>query len=222
MSVAHPRLASPSWPRWPRRTARNRLTALYGALFLLFGGVLVAMTYVLFERATRYRTPRIPKVPHAPAIENLQLPAPLAQTLPRELYLAQQQLAQAQFQLAKLPARPFPGPFPIRDQQLTQDQQQLTRDQHQLAATVHQLAQSVHQLAQAGTVQAAQRAVDSHQLVVNSGTALAIVAVLSAAIAAHPLVGGGLGVTVSFPLPASPTASPGGDGRADVLCGAGR
>ena len=44
---------------------------------------------------------------------------------------------------------------------------------------MHQLAQSVHQLAQAGTVQAAQRAVDSHQLVVNSGIALAVVAVLA-------------------------------------------
>jgi hypothetical protein len=95
MSVAHPRLPSPSWPRWPRRTARIRLTALYGALFLLFGGVLVAMTYALFQGATAYRTPPIPRVPHAPAIENLQLPAPLAGTLPGELCLAQQQLAQA-------------------------------------------------------------------------------------------------------------------------------
>ena len=66
-----------------------------------------------------------------------------------------------------------------RDQQLTQDQHQLTQDQHQLAQTVHQLAQSVHQLAQAGKVQAVQRAVDSHQLVVNSGIALGIVAVLA-------------------------------------------
>lgn len=62
---------------------------------------------------------------------------------------------------------------------LTADQQALTHDQHQLARTVHQLAQSVHQLAQAGTVQAAQRATDSHQLLVNSGVALAIVAVLA-------------------------------------------
>jgi signal transduction histidine kinase len=44
---------------------------------------------------------------------------------------------------------------------------------------VHQLAQSVHQLEQAGTVQAVQRAADSHQLVVNSGIALGIVAVLA-------------------------------------------
>ena len=71
------------------------------------------------------------------------------------------------------------GSYGTRDQQLTQDQHQLTQDQHQLAQTVHQLAQSVHQLAQAGTVQAVQRAVDSHQLVVDSGIALGIVAVLA-------------------------------------------
>jgi signal transduction histidine kinase len=187
MSAAHPQLASPSWLRWPRRTARIRLTALYGVLFLLFGGVLVAMTYALFEGATEYRTPPIPKVPQAPAIENLQLPAPLAGTLPRELYLAQQQLAAVQKQLGVLPpspsAGPVPsppaGPFETRDQQLAQAQHQLTQDQHQLAQTVHQLSQSVHQLARAGTVQAVQRAVDSHQLVVNSGIALGIVAVLA-------------------------------------------
>ena len=56
---------------------------------------------------------------------------------------------------------------------------QLTRDQHQLAQAVHQLALAVHQVAQAGTVQAAQRAADSHELLVNSGIALALVAVLA-------------------------------------------
>ena len=63
--------------------------------------------------------------------------------------------------------------------QLTQDQQQLTHDQHQLAQAVRQVAQAVHQITQAGSVQAAQRAADSHQLLVNSGIALAIVAVLA-------------------------------------------
>ncbi len=115
-------------------------------------------------------------------VENLQLPSPLAKTLPQQFNLLQNQLAQAQYQLAKaqnqlagVPA----GPFATRDQQLTRDQHELTQDQHQLARSVHQLAQSVHQLAQAGTVQAAQRAADSHQLLVNSGIALAIVAVLA-------------------------------------------
>ena len=64
-------------------------------------------------------------------------------------------------------------------QQLTQAQHQLANDQHQLATAVNQLAQAVHQVAQAGSAEAAQRAADSHQLLVNSGIALAIVAVLA-------------------------------------------
>jgi signal transduction histidine kinase len=180
MGIARPRLASLSWLRLPRRTARLRLTALYSGLFLLTGAALAAITYVLFERATEYRTPPIPRIPHTPAIGDLQLP--LAPTLPQQYNLLQNQLAQTQNQLAQdqhqlagLPA----GPFATRDQQLRQDQHQLTQDQHQLTQSVHQLAQSVHQLALAGSVQAAQRAADSHQLLVNSGIALAIVAVLA-------------------------------------------
>jgi signal transduction histidine kinase len=184
MGVAHRLLASRAWPRWPLRTARRRLTALYGGLFLLFGGVLVAITFALFEGATQYRTPPIPKIPNAPAIENLQLPGPLARTLPQLLYQAQQQLAQTQNQLAGFPARApahsVAGPFSTQAQQeLTRYQNQLNQDQHQLAQSVHQLAQSVHQLEQAGTVQAVQRAADSHQLLINSGLALGIVAVLA-------------------------------------------
>ena len=74
MGVARPRLAPPSWLRLPRRTARLRLTALYGGLFLLSGVALVATTYVLFERATEYRAPHLPTIPHTPAIQHLQLP----------------------------------------------------------------------------------------------------------------------------------------------------
>src|SRR5260370_22898057 len=40
-----------SRPHLPRRTARLRLTALYGGLFLACGAVLLAVTYVLVERA---------------------------------------------------------------------------------------------------------------------------------------------------------------------------
>jgi signal transduction histidine kinase len=40
-----------AWPRLPRRTARLRLTALYGGLFLACGVVLLAVTYVLVVRA---------------------------------------------------------------------------------------------------------------------------------------------------------------------------
>ncbi len=71
-------------------------------------------------------------------------------------------------------------------QQVAQDQHklaqagiQLEQDQHKLAHAGNQLAVAVHQLAQVAPVEAAQRAVDSHQLLVNSGVALAIVAVLA-------------------------------------------
>ena len=188
MGVAHLRLASPAWLRLPRRTARMRLTGLYGGLFLLTGAALAAITYALFERATEYRTPPIPKIPNAPAIENLQLPLSLGQGLAHgkqlpvplgqaysQLKEVRQQLTLAQRQLTGPPS----GPLATRDQQLRQDQLQLTQDQHQLTKTVQELAQSVHQLAQAGTIHAAQRAADSHQLLVNSGLALALVAVLA-------------------------------------------
>ncbi len=44
---------------------------------------------------------------------------------------------------------------------------------------MNQLSQAVHQVAQTGSVEAAQRAADSHQLLVDSGIALVIVAVLA-------------------------------------------
>ena len=161
MSATHPRLAPLSWLRLPRRTARLRLTALYGALFLLSGAALAAITYALFERATEYRPPALPKIPHPVAIQSLQPLSPLATALPGQLKLIQEQLIQAQYQLTQDQSRlgGLPGgPLAAQDQQLIRDQHQLTQDQHQLAQSVHQLAQSVHQLAQAGTVQAAQRA----------------------------------------------------------------
>jgi signal transduction histidine kinase len=176
MSVAHPRLTPPSWLRLPRRTARLRLTALYGGLFLLSGVALVAITYGLFERATEYRAPRLPKVPHTPAIQHLQLPRPLAQALPH-VERVQHQLVQDQYQLRLPPHRPAGFQLPVP--QLAKEQDRLHSTQHQLAQAVHQLAQAVHQVAQAGPVQAAQRAADSHQLLINSGIALAIVAVLA-------------------------------------------
>jgi signal transduction histidine kinase len=51
MRLPHQRAGSASWPRLPRRTARLRLTALYGGLFLLCGVVLLAITYLLVQRA---------------------------------------------------------------------------------------------------------------------------------------------------------------------------
>jgi signal transduction histidine kinase len=185
MGVAHPRLAPPSWLRLPRRTARLRLTALYGGLFLLSGVALVATTYVLFERATEYRAPHLPTIPHTAAIQHLQLPVPPGKALPqgqsvviehpRQLTQAQLELGQAQYELTQARPRLILGVPTL----LGRVQHQITQAQHQLAQGQHQLADAVHQLAQVGPVQAAQRAADSHRLLVDSGIALAIVAVLA-------------------------------------------
>jgi signal transduction histidine kinase len=102
--------------------------------------------------------------------------------LPQDLSLLaedNQRLSQVQ-QLLGQPAAPGNGPglgLPVS--QLAGDQQQLAQDQRQLAAAVNQLAQAERQVAQAGSVEAAQRASDSHQLLVNSAIALAVVAVFA-------------------------------------------
>jgi signal transduction histidine kinase len=182
MAIAHPRLAAPHWLRLPRRTARLRLTAVYSALFLITGAALGAITYVLFERATEYSTPPVPKIPSAPASEILKLPSlePLWGKLLQDQFQLTQALKVTPRRNQLKPAGPRPGQYATEvNQQLTQVQHQLTQEQHQLTQSMGQLAQSVHQLTQAGTVQAAQRAADAHQLLVNSGIALAIVAVLA-------------------------------------------
>ena len=51
MAIPAPRSAGRGWPRLPRRTARLRLTALYGGLFLVCGAILLAVSYVLAEQA---------------------------------------------------------------------------------------------------------------------------------------------------------------------------
>jgi signal transduction histidine kinase len=63
--------------------------------------------------------------------------------------------------------------------QLTRVRNQLAQAQHQLEQGQHQLAEAVREVARAGSAQAAQRASDSHQLLVNSGIALGVVAVLA-------------------------------------------
>ena len=47
MQVTRPRSGPPSALRWPRPTARLRLTILYGGVCLAFGAVLLAVTYLL-------------------------------------------------------------------------------------------------------------------------------------------------------------------------------
>jgi signal transduction histidine kinase len=62
-------------PRLPARTARLRLTALYGGLFLLCGVVLLGVLYLLFTRAAAAQLPSagpgsshgIPRSPAAPS-----------------------------------------------------------------------------------------------------------------------------------------------------------
>ena len=180
MRPSDSRPARHSWLRLPRRTARLRLTALYGGLFLLSGIALGATTYVLFERATALSTPQLPKVPHTPAIK----PLPSKPQLPGALYQlaqAQHQLTQEQNQLDHLPlgaSSAGPRTFPVSPL-LLRDERQLTQDQHRLAEAAHQVAQAVHQVAQARSADAAQRASDSHQLLVDSGIALTAVAVLA-------------------------------------------
>jgi signal transduction histidine kinase len=189
MGVGQPRLAPRSWLRLPRRTARLRLTALYGGLFLLSGVALVATTYALFERATEYRAPHLPKVPPTTAIAPLRLTVPLAKAKalaqgqaklllqhPPALAQAQQALGYAQQELAQASGPRLVAPVPT---QLARIRNQLAAAQRQLAQGRRQLADAVHQVAQAGSVQATQRAADSHQLLINSGIALAIVAILA-------------------------------------------
>ncbi len=186
MGVAR-RLAPTSWLRLPRRTARLRLTALYGGLFLVSGIALVAITYGLFERATEYRAPHLPAIPRAPAIQHLQLPSPPNKPLtpdgesvviqhPPQLAQAYRELGQARQEITRAAPRLLFGGLPT---QLARIQSQVTQAQRQLAQDQRQLADAEHQLAQVGPVQAAQRASDSHELLVNSGIALAIVAVLA-------------------------------------------
>ncbi len=183
--LSHLRPRSTNWRRRPRRTARVRFTVVYTALFLLFGVALLASTFVLFQRATEYPKPHLPNIPRTPAaVQQLQLPQ-LPQAVSK-LTLDRYQLAKVQTQLLQLPLLQS-GPFQTKGvpqlaqavPQLAQDQHQLAEDQRQLAQAVNQLAQAVHQVARAGSAQAAQRAVDSHQLLVNSGIALAIVALLA-------------------------------------------
>ena len=172
MNTVKRRFVPPTWLRLPRRTARLRISALYSSLFVLFGASLVAITYALFERATKFKSPHLPTIPSNSSLGNLRLPTPLglpnsiATTLPK-LYTVKRQLAKDQ-NLLGLSSNP-----------LAHDKVLLGKDEHELTNAVSQLAHAVHQLAQAGSVEAAQRATDSHRLLVTSGIALVVVTVLA-------------------------------------------
>jgi signal transduction histidine kinase len=179
--------------RLPRRTVRVRLTLLYGVLFLLSGAALVAVTYGLFERTTEYAKPQLPNIPHTPALAQLHLPsvgdalAPLAQTLPRLNQFRNVIDYDQHMLVTSVPRLTAAGqPLPQALYALKRDERQLARAQHQLAQgqrqltqSVTRLAQAVHQVDRVGSVEAAQRASDSHALLINSAIALAIVAMLA-------------------------------------------
>jgi signal transduction histidine kinase len=76
---------SPRWLRLPRRTARLRLTVLYGGLFLACGAVLLAVTYVLVKvtgeptgsgNALPAQLVNPPAARSSAAGQRVQLPAP--------------------------------------------------------------------------------------------------------------------------------------------------
>jgi signal transduction histidine kinase len=169
----------------PRRTARIRLTALYGGLFLISGAALVAATYFLFERATAFTKPALPKVPHAPSLqdlENLPLPKAFAALTNDKGQVVHILNLLGQPAGAGLPSstnQALDGSGPVINTGEKPMVSRLVQDQHQLAQATNHLALAVHQLAQSGSVQAAQRATDSHELLVNSAIALGIVAVLA-------------------------------------------
>src|SRR5215472_10943657 len=56
-------LSPPSWLPLPRRTARLRLTVLYGCSFMVAGVSLLAVTFWLFDRATAGTQPPGPIAP---------------------------------------------------------------------------------------------------------------------------------------------------------------
>ena len=180
MPISRLEVRRPAWLHVPRRTARIRLTALYGGLFLVSGAALVAATYLLFERATAFTKPALPQIPRAPSLqdlENLPLPkafAAVANDQSQVVHIAQSAWTTCRSEppvVDQSPARSLRARSPLESR--------LKQDQHQLAQATNHLAQAVHQLAQAGSIQAAQRATDSHELLVNSAIALGIVAVLA-------------------------------------------
>jgi hypothetical protein len=76
MKTPRLRRRPPPWLCRPRRTARLRFTAIYRGLFLLSGIALIAVTYGLFQQATRCTRPHLPTIPRTPAIQPVQLPHP--------------------------------------------------------------------------------------------------------------------------------------------------
>jgi signal transduction histidine kinase len=76
LSPARRLLVPASWLRLPHRTARVRLTLLYGGLFVAAGAGLLAFVYVLYERALSRLLVRIPRgLSGGPSLAQRPVPA---------------------------------------------------------------------------------------------------------------------------------------------------
>jgi len=69
MYIPRPRPGRPRWLRLPRRTARLRLTILYGAAFLACGAAVLALIYLLFGRTTPTAGSPSSRALNVPAVE---------------------------------------------------------------------------------------------------------------------------------------------------------
>ena len=75
MRTTRPRLVPPRWLRLPRRTARLRLTVLYGAAtFLACGAAVVFVTYVLYGLTGRTSVPVVVRVHGLPKVHLANVP----------------------------------------------------------------------------------------------------------------------------------------------------
>jgi signal transduction histidine kinase len=92
MHPPRPRAGSPRWLRLPRRTARLRLTVLYGAAFLACGAGVLALTYLLYGHSTQlvhlHLTP-----PKGSSLSQAQLIAAAERAQPAILAAARGQIA---------------------------------------------------------------------------------------------------------------------------------
>jgi signal transduction histidine kinase len=82
MRTHRPRPGPPRWPwlpRLPRRTARLRLTVLYGAAFLVCGAAVVALTYLLYGNTTHPKAPNGSGPGQAGPTTTLRIPAAMVQ-----------------------------------------------------------------------------------------------------------------------------------------------
>ena len=186
MGLARPGLRPPGWLRCLAAPPGCGSPRVYGAA-PLSGVALVATTYGLFAKSHRIPTAAVAEGPsrsrHTGSSPKLPYRSPpLAQTLPQLVQRPTSAGPQTQDQLSLTESRPARArikpetPVPSAGTRTSSGWRRTSISWHRPCISWRT---AVHQIAQAGSVQAAQRAADSHQLLVNSGIALAIVAVLA-------------------------------------------